>query len=611
MRPTLDVRGRLWRRSKLIRLLLDMVVWLAAIPLAFYLRVDKPVGAWWSSALVLMLVAAPTIRMCILGFRLDHQSWSHTGLQDALLLGWAVATGSIALTILIALLDLFLPLSLPRSIPIIAGTLALAGMGTLRLGLRAWRERAAGAHTRVLIAGTDANALLFARSLAAEKRRLVGFLDDDLTRRTISFLGKPVYGSTQEIDAILDGNPVDEVVIGYDPGSEPARRVEAACHRNNVRCRFLSAPHEMLYGRLQRADAKGEGLSDLLRREVQHLDLEGIRRILAGQCVLVTGAGGSIGSEVAHQVAAFGPETLLILSHDENSIFELEASLRRKAPQTKVRMLVADIKDRRRIEALFAQWRPNVVFHAAAHKHVPLMEEHPTEAVANNVGGTRNLLDLAVRHGVGRFVNISTDKAVHPTNVMGCTKFIGEMLVRQAARRAPGSNFVSVRFGNVLGSRGSVIPTWERQLREGGPVTITDERMTRFFMLIPEAVQLVLQAAEFGGAGTTYVLDMGQPVRIRDLADQLIRLHGFVPGQDIQVLATGLRPGEKLYEELLLSERGTTPSPHEKILVEGDVPLPGDLDERLDRLLAAAAGGDAAAVRAQLQELVPGARLTA
>lgn len=599
-----------WAYSKPIKAAIDWGLWLAAFPVAFYLRLDQPATVWFEPGIAMAALAAPLTIGIVVIFGLYRQSWAHTGLRDAERLASGVAVGSAVLFFLVWFANLTEATGIPRSVPLIAGLLALTLMGATRLAVRSIVEGRGRGDRGVVVVGTDQTAILFARNLHERDpdARLLGFIDDNAARQGVSYLGHRVLGTTRDVDRILEEMPVEEIVISGTPGRRSAAAVEAACHARGVRCRYLADPAELLYGRIQHAGSAGEGLQDLLQREVAALDDAAIRETVHQKRILVTGAGGSIGSELAKQVAAMGPSALLVLSHDENSIFDLTAALERRHPGLAVVPLVADLKHRPRLQALFQQHRPEVVFHAAAHKHVPLMEAHPCEAVINNVQGTRNLLSLSVEHGVERFVNLSTDKAVRPTNIMGATKHVAELLVREFASMGKG-DYVSVRFGNVLGSRGSVVPTWTRQIEEGGPVTLTDERMTRYFMLIPEAVQLVLQAAELGGRGTTYVLDMGEPVRMRELAEQLIRLHGHVPDKDIQIVVTGRRPGEKLYEELLLDGRRMHDSPHPKILVEGDENIPDDLLERLDRLVEAAEDDDETAVRQRLEELVTGSDL--
>ena len=326
--------------------------------------------------------------------------------------------------------------------------------------------------------------------------------------------------------------------------------------------------YEILSGNVLISQLRDVEVEDLLRREPVEMDREGIAEYLRGKIVLVTGGGGSIGSEIIRQVANFMPGKVVLLGRGENSLYEFERELERACPALVHETVVADIRNREKLEQVFARFRPQVVFHAAAHKHVPLMEANPDEAVFNNVIGTKNLVDMALKFGVERFVNISTDKAVNPTSVMGASKRLSEFLVKWAATQAAaGQSFVSVRFGNVLGSRGSVVPIFKNQIRLGGPVTVTHPEVKRFFMTIPESAQLVLEAARLGENGCVYVLDMGEPIRIIDLARDLIRLSGFEPEMDIPITFTGLRPGEKLFEELLTPDEGGAATRHDQIFV--------------------------------------------
>lgn len=358
---------------------------------------------------------------------------------------------------------------------------------------------------------------------------------------------------------------------------------------------------------VSRSSVREVMIENLLRRQPLRLDSDRIAGYLAGKVVLVSGAGGSIGSEIVVQMARFQPRKVVLLGRGENSLFILERNLERVCPDLEFVTEVCDVRRRDGLDGVFRRHRPEVVFHAAAHKHVPLMEGNAWESVFNNVGGTANLLNAALAVGVQQFVNLSTDKAVNPASVMGATKRVAEYLVQQAARRAgAGEAYVSVRFGNVIGSRGSVIPLFQQQIRHGGPVTLTHPDMTRYFMTIPEAAQLVLQAGGMGGNGSVYVLDMGDPVKIVDLAEDLIRLSGLVPGDDIRLEFRGVRPGEKLFEELLTAEEGTTASQHERIFVAQDPGRSAEgFDAMLDTLFHAARRQDAAQVRDALAALVP------
>ena len=343
-------------------------------------------------------------------------------------------------------------------------------------------------------------------------------------------------------------------------------------------------------------------LEDLLRRAPIELDFDKITHYIAGKTVLITGAGGSIGSELSRQISRVGAKEILLLGRGENSIYEIYQELRMKFPEQNYRTIIANITDKVRMEEVFRQYHPQVVFHAAAHKHVPLMEIQPAEAVQNNVFGTKNVAELADIYKSEIFVLISTDKAVNPTSVMGATKRIAELVLQEINQHSM-TKFVAVRFGNVLGSRGSVVPLFERQIAAGGPVTVTDPEMTRFFMTIPEAVQLVLQAGSQAEGGEVFLFDMGDPVKINDMACDLIRLHGHVPNQDIRIVYTGLRPGEKLYEELLTNEEGTTSTKHKKIYKAHITPIETDvLTQYLDKLLT---NRDTTAILQSLKKLIP------
>ena len=392
------------------------------------------------------------------------------------------------------------------------------------------------------------------------------------------------------------------------------RRQTDLCRAAGVEPRTLPALHDLIGGRVRVEQLRHIDIEDLLRREPIQTDLEAVSALLTGRRILVTGAGGSIGSELCRQILRFRPRELILLGHGENSIFVIQRELLRMAREmgsasaqpTIMTAVIADVRFAERVNHVFEQHRPEIVFHAGAHKHVPLMEQHPTEAILTNVCGTENVLAAARRSGVERFVFISTDKAVNPTSVMGASKRAAELLVLRAARETS-KPFVVVRFGNVLGSRGSVVLTMKDQIARGGPVTVTHPEMVRFFMTIPEAVQLVLQAAVIGTGGEVFTFDMGDPVRILDLAHDLIRLSGLREGEDIDIEIIGTRPGEKLYEELFLKSETYRRTSHDKIFTTAyaatnSVP---DLDARLQALKQAASTGDGLAVRDRLRALVP------
>ncbi len=423
---------------------------------------------------------------------------------------------------------------------------------------------------RALIVGAGDAGEAVARDLLRRTQKGVvpiGFVDDNPQKVSLRIHGLPVFGTTEEIAEIVAREDVGIILIALQnaPGSA-IRDILVRCEQTQTRLCIIPSVGEMLEGPLGlHSGMRDIRIEDLLRREPVKTDMDGIARYLSGQRVLITGAGGSIGSELCRQISALNPARLILVGQGENSVFEIEQELIREcefAPTA----IIADIKDRARMEEVFRRERPTVVFHAAAHKHVPLMEANPQEAVKNNILGTRNIAELSAEYGVRKFIYVSTDKAVNPTSVMGASKRIGEMIIQSLAKTTE-TEFAVVRFGNVLGSRGSVVPTMRRQIARGGPVTVTDPQMTRYFMTIPEAVQLILQAGLIGGRGEIFLLNMGEPVRILDLARDLIRLSGYRPDLDIPIKITGARPGEKIFEELLYDEENSQQTSHEKIFV--------------------------------------------
>lgn len=435
--------------------------------------------------------------------------------------------------------------------------------------------------------------------------RPVGFVDDDPAKHGRQLVGLPVLGGTGALGTIARATGASEIVLAMPsaPG-EVVRRIYALAREAGIPVRTVPSLAEVVSGRIPLTAIRQLRVEDLLRREPVVTDLGAVETLLRGKRVLVTGAGGSIGRELSRQVAALGPAAIGLLGHGENSIFEVEQELREWSPGVATRAFVADIRDTLRMAEVFASFRPQIVFHAAAHKHVPLMEGNATEAITNNVLGTRCVAELAVRHRVERFVMISTDKAVRPTNVMGRSKRAAELVVQELARRS-GANLTAVRFGNVLGSRGSVVPTFMRQIAAGGPIAVTHPEVRRYFMSIPESVQLVLQAATLGTGGEVFALDMGAPVRIVDLAEQLIRLSGLEPGRDIAITFTGLRAGEKMYEEVFFEGDDVTPTTHAKIRRSRERAGTHEVLGQAEALQAAVDRGEPdARLRAMLADLV-------
>ena len=426
----------------------------------------------------------------------------------------------------------------------------------------------------------NVNVVIFGAGLAAKRLlnsiqtsretfyNVIGLVDDNPIKLNAVFSGTRVLGNRDDIINICAKNDVDEIIIAIPSATkQQIREVLEICSKTDCKVRILPEISDSFVSTdnyLKRT--RDVQIEDLLSRDPVVLDTKGISEIIEGKCVLVSGGGGSIGSELCRQIVSFNPKTLIVVDIYENNAYDLQTEMKMKHPFLNLIVLIASVRDKERLDYIFKKYKPDVVFHAAAHKHVPLMEDSPGEAIKNNVFGTYNISKVASENNVEKFIMISTDKAVNPTNVMGATKRICEMII-QSFNTVSETDFVAVRFGNVLGSNGSVIPLFKRQIERGGPVTVTHKEVTRFFMTIPEAAQLVLQASAYAKGGEIFVLDMGQPVKIYDLAENLVRLSGYRPGVDIEIKVTGLRPGEKLYEELLMNEEGLGKTSHSKIFV--------------------------------------------
>jgi len=436
---------------------------------------------------------------------------------------------------------------------------------------------------------------------------LCGFLDDDPYLHGMKVAGLPVLGGTADLHRVIAQHGIGQLIITIASASEETlQRIMLLCKATGLPTKIVPTVHEMTEGRLNLARLREVSIDDLLRREPVRLDLTEVERAVAGRTVLITGAGGSIGSELCRTLARLRPGKLVMIDQAENNLFHAHWSLAELFPKLRIVPQIADVCDAGRMDALLSEHRPSFIFHAAAHKHVPMMELNPGEAVKNNVLGTRTVADLAAVHGVSWFVMISTDKAVNPTSVMGVSKRVAELYVQAKARHNHATHFMTVRFGNVLGSSGSVIPIFQRQIAAGGPVTVTHPEMQRYFMTIPEACQLVLKAAAIGKGGELFILDMGEPVKIVDMARELIRLSGLTPERDVKIHFTGLRPGEKLFEELTLDEETVDKTAQPRIFV-GKVQGPdlSTVSRQIDELGVLADGPDAALIRAKLKEIVP------
>ncbi|MHB0946373.1 MAG: polysaccharide biosynthesis protein [Sedimentisphaerales bacterium] len=464
-------------------------------------------------------------------------------------------------------------------------------LGGLRMAVRLYHEEfrteQAGKMKRFLIvgAGNAGEALLRElHRMQVERYDVVGFIDDDPAKQGMNIHGISVLGTVDQLPKVCEKYSVDEIAIAMpSANAKQLRKVVQLCEGTKTRFRTVPSVADIASGRFRVSQIRDVDINDLLGREAIQLDLDMIENYLKNKVILVTGAGGSIGSEMCRQVCQFSPKLLLLVEQSENVLFFIERELRKDYPQVSMETVICDITDKIRVEQIFEKYRPEVVIHAAAHKHVPLMEANPGEAIKNNVIGTRTVADASDKYGAGHFVMISTDKAVNPTSIMGSSKRIAELYI-QDLNNTSKTHFVTVRFGNVLGSNGSVVPIFKAQIAAGGPVTITHPEMRRYFMTIPEASQLVLQAATMGNGGEIFVLDMGEPVKIVDLAKELITLSGFRPGEDIEIVFSGMRPGEKLFEELSIAGEDMMPTRHQKI---GVWQKRGDLDrERLHHKIA-------------------------
>lgn len=505
--------------------------------------------------------------------------------------------------------------SIPRSVLFLDGLFCFLLVAGIRFSIRAWRENFypmvlnRGGKTRLLIVGAGDAGQMIARELHLNrtlKFEAVGFVDDDARKQGVMFHGLPVLGRCADIPLVCRKKQISEVVIAIPSASgRQIRVIVQQCQQADVCFKTLPSVGGLLDGSVSVQQLKEVSLDDLLGRELVRLDNVEIFNYLRDKRVLITGAGGSIGSELCRQISRFSPRQLILFENAETALFTIENELANACSDVSICPIIGDIRHRARVEAIFDEFMPQVVFHAAAYKHVPMMEFNPAEAVNNNIRGTQVVAEVADAFHVEHFVMVSTDKAVNPTNVMGASKRAAEKIVQALDRRSK-TCFVTVRFGNVLGSSGSVIPTFTEQIKVGGPVTVTHKDITRYFMTIAEASQLVLQAGSMGRGGEIYLLDMGDPVKIVHLAEELIRLSGKIPYEDIEIEFTGLRPGEKLYEELLLDGEGVRPTGHEKICVAAAVYEDEMLLlEQMGLLFAAARRMDLTEVLNLLQVIVP------
>lgn len=611
---------------RLSQIAIDLLVLTLALTLAFLLRWEFRPPADVVGRLLLVapyVVVFEYLVLAALGVR--RFSWRYIGLREVARIFVAMLLSSLVLLlsrVIVGELRDDYPFLRHGLVPfgvILANfMLAFGGIAGVRVVRRMLGERsdARRPSTRpnkreavpTMLVGAGQAGVMVAKELAARPElnlAPVGFLDDDLLKKGSVIHGIPVLGTTEELSELCAAHGARQVLITMAnvPGAA-VRRIRALAEQAGIPAKIIPGIYEIVGGRVNLSRIRDVAIEDLLGRDPINLDLDALESFLGGRTVLVTGAGGSIGSEICRQVARFGPRRLLLVEQAENALFEIHRELSAAYPELDLVPCIADVCDGDRVHQLFAQHRPNAVFHAAAHKHVPMMEWNPGEAVKNNVGGSKIVADASHRFGCDAFVMISTDKAVNPTSIMGATKRAAELYVQTLAAQST-TRFVTVRFGNVLGSNGSVVPIFREQIAAGGPVTVTHPEMRRYFMTIPEACQLVLQAGSMGKGGEIFILDMGEPVRIVDLARDLIALSGLRVGEDIEIVFTGTRPGEKLFEELATDAEHADKTSHPKIFV-GKMPSleVTAIRQHIEGLLQHA-GDDPEALRLRLAALVP------
>lgn len=605
---------------------IDVTVLALAFLVAFFIRFD---GAPPPAMAARLLLSGPYVvaleYLVLVAVGVHRFSWRYVGLREVTRILFSMAVSSVVLVVARILAGnvehpspsvqhAVVPFGV-LAINFVLGYLGIVGVRVVR---RMTGERAESERRRfrdrpavpTLLVGAGQAGVLVAREIAARPDlglRPVGFLDDDRRKVGTIIQGLPVLGETSSLPEICAQRRAKQALITMAnvPGST-IRRIRRLCDEAGIAVKIIPGVYEIVGGTVNLSRIRDINIEDLLRRDPVDLDVDGIAQHIAGKVVLTTGAGGSIGSELCRQICRFSPGAVILVERAENALFNIHRELTQAHPELNIVPCIADITDAARMDELIGVHKPSLVLHAAAHKHVPMMEWNPVEAVKNNVLGTKTVADIASRHGVPAFVMISTDKAVKPTSVMGASKRAAEAYIQALSQRSE-TRFVTVRFGNVLGSAGSVIPIFQEQIVQGGPVTVTHPEMRRYFMTIPEACQLVLQAGTMGHGGEIFILDMGEPVKIVDLARELIALSGFREGEDIEIVFSGVRPGEKLFEELATDEERAQKTGHPKIFVGTTEPQPwSNVSRQIDGLGAAVMQRDAALTLTALRVAVPG-----
>lgn len=605
-----------WTRSILF-LIYDICMIGICTFLALWVRFDLSAAAipsWYINTAVHMsgiIVGVTVATFCI--WKMYSTMWGGAGVREMLQVTGACFTGTCLQYVFIKMAGN----SLPRSYFLLWFLFMTATIGASRMSYRVMRVISCRWHSRkrlpdrkrVMIVGGGQAGTLLVKELKNSDKSLaepVCIMDDDSAKLGKYISGVPVKGDTSSIVEWAERMAVDEIYIAL-PSASPAdkKRVLESCQATGKHLKILPGIYQLANGEVNVTKLRNVQIEDLLGREPIQVNLSEIMGYIQGKTVLVTGGGGSIGSELCRQLALHGVGRLIIFDMYENNAYDIQQELKRNYPDLDLIVLIGSVRNTNRLEAVFSTYHPDIVYHAAAHKHVPLMEDSPNEAIKNNVIGTYKTAKAAIRHHVERFVLISTDKAVNPTNIMGASKRLCEMVIQMCSREGE-TRFMAVRFGNVLGSNGSVIPLFKKQIEEGGPVTVTHPDIIRYFMTIPEAVSLVLQAGAYAKGGEIFVLNMGEPVKILDMAEKLIRLSGYIPYQDMMITFTGLRPGEKLYEELLMDEEGLTETKNKRIFIGKPISMDYEDFKRGIRKLDEAVWRETDDVRSLVKELVPG-----
>ena len=546
-------------------------------------------------------------------FKLYESIWNYASIDEFLLVIGACITGNVISTILTVVFKI----DFSYAVAILSGILVILFIVGFRVSFRIYSrftnildvKTNVSNLKRTLIIGAGEAAILVIKEMKNNKNSKynpIALIDDNEYKVGKSILGIKIEGTRKDIIKVCKEKEIETIIIAAPSmNEEDKKEILDKCKKTECKIQMMPSIYSVIDGKVSLNQIKDVEIEDLLGRKPIELEMQGISNYIKNKTVLVTGGGGSIGSELCRQISKFNPNRLIIFDIYENNAYDIQNELRYKYPKLNLLVLIGSVRDKKRLEQVFDKYKPDIVFHAAAHKHVPLMEDSPMEAIKNNVFGTLNVVECADKYNSERFVLISTDKAVNPTNVMGATKRICEMII-QSYDKVSHTKFVAVRFGNVLGSNGSVIPLFKKQIAQGGPVTVKHKNIIRYFMTIPEATQLVLQAGAFAKGGEIFVLDMGEPVKIYDLAYDLIRLSGYEPNKDIKIKVTGLRPGEKLYEELLMSEEGLTNTSHKKIFI--GKPTFTDIDilkKNLDKLNEIIKKDDIDGLIYKIKEIVP------